>query len=68
MDYAERFWANIEKILKQKNITWTELSRRIDVDRVSLVHTKQHHNLPRAERLKKLSEALGVTSDELINV
>lgn len=68
MDYAERFWANIERILKQKNITWTELSRRINVDRVSLVHTKQHHNLPRADRLKNLSEALEVTSDELLNI
>lgn len=68
MDYGTRFWANIERILKEENITWTELSKRLGIDRVCLVHSKQNKNLPRAERLKKLSEVLGVTSDELINV
>lgn len=68
MDYSERFWANIERIIQEKNMTWTELSRRLGIARINLVHSKSYHNVPRAERLKKLSEVLETSADELINV
>lgn len=68
MDYGTRFWANIERLVKEKNLNWTELSRLLNMSRVGLIHAKSLKSIPRAERLKKLSDVLGVTVDELLNI
>ncbi len=66
--YAYKFWKNLEKILYRQGVSWSELARRLDIQRTSLVHAKANHHLPRIERLIKISEVLDVSLDDLLEL
>ena len=66
--YSYKFWDNLEHILSEQDVSWSELARRLDIQRTSLVHAKANHHLPRIERLLKISEVLNVPLSELLEL
>lgn len=66
--YAYKFWENLESILYGQDVSWSELARRLDIQRTSLVHAKANHHLPRIERLIKISEVLDVSLEDLLKL
>ena len=66
--YAYKFWENLEDILEEKEVSWSELARRLEIQRTSLVHAKANHHLPRIERLIKISEVLHVSLEDLLKL
>ena len=67
-EYSVRFWNNLERLTKEKGVSWSALARELKIDRVSLMHTKSRHNLPRVERLLLIAEILEVSLDDLLNI
>lgn len=66
--YAYKFWENLESILSDKDVSWSELARCLNIQRTSLVHAKANHHLPRLERLIKISEVLDVSLEDLLKL
>ena len=66
--YAYKFWENLEGVLYDKEVSWSELARRLEIQRTSLVHAKANHHLPRIERLIKISEVLNVSLEDLLKL
>lgn len=66
--YSKKFWDNLEAILSEKDVSWSELARRLEIERTSLVHAKAKHHLPRLERLIKMSDVLHVSLDDLLKL
>lgn len=66
--YSKKFWDNLEDILSEKGVSWSELARRLCVERTSLAHAKSSRHLPRIERLLVISEVLDVTLDRLLKL
>ena len=66
--YSKKFWDNLERVLSDRGVSWSELARRLEIERTSLAHAKAKHHLPRIERLIRISEVLDVTLDELLKL
>ncbi|MCM3128984.1 LexA family protein [Paenibacillus provencensis] len=60
------FAQNLRRIRESKNITKSELARRIEVSDVQIGYWENGKNEPRMGKVQQLADALGVTMDELI--
>lgn len=58
---------NLEKILKQKNVSQAQLARWCGVSRVAVTYWVQGKNRPSYEMLNKIAEVLNCSMDELTN-
>ena len=63
---SERFWANVERIANEKDISWNEISRRSGISRQNLTKNKRCLTEPRLSTIVKIAKALETTPDSLI--
>lgn len=59
-------YMDIKKTRENKRLTQEELAEAIGVSRTAVAMWETKHILPRASRLTKLADILGVTVDELL--
>lgn len=64
----ELFTTNLKKMLKEKNMTYSELSNKIGVKASTVSMWMNGSNLPRMELLAEISEALGTSIAALFGV
>lgn len=62
LNIAER----VKKLRKEKNLSQAELAKQVDVHVTHISRIETERYTPSVELLKKLSEALGVSTDFLI--
>jgi transcriptional regulator with XRE-family HTH domain len=62
MEFPER----LEKLLKLKEITQTELAKRLNIRRTSISDWKRNNSFPYADVAVKMAELLGTTVEELV--
>ena len=63
-DFGER----LRKIRREKGITQSQLSETSGISRRMLVHYESVVKMPPLEKVKKIAQALGVSSDELLGM
>ena len=60
------FWANVERIANEKDISWNEISRRSGISRQNLTKNKRCLTEPRLSTIVKIAKSLETTSDSLV--
>ena len=58
---------SISRYRKLRDLTQAELAAKINVHQTQITHWETERSKPRKEYLTKLSEALGVTMDDLVD-
>lgn len=58
---------NIKKIRQQKGLSQAELAEKSQVDNKSLSRYELGSSIPPADALKNIADALGISSDALLN-
>jgi transcriptional regulator with XRE-family HTH domain len=66
--FLQRLGENISRIRKEKKITQIELGHRCDFDRSNMRRIESGRTNPTILTLKKISEGLEVTLEELVRV
>lgn len=60
------FKENLKNLLKERNITQAELSRKLNVDRSSITNYIKGNREPNLEQLEKIKNALACSYDDLL--
>lgn len=60
------FKENLKNLLKERNITQAELSRKLNVDRSSITNYIKGNREPNLEQLEKIKNFLGCSYDDLL--
>lgn len=60
------FKENLKNLLKEKNITQAELSRKLNVDRSSITNYIKGNREPNLEQLEKIKNFLACSYDDLL--
>jgi transcriptional regulator with XRE-family HTH domain len=62
----EGFAKRLKQLRLQKNFSQSELGEKVGVHYTHIGHYEKGHSMPKTQTLQLLAEALGVTSDYLI--
>lgn len=60
------FKENLKNLLKERNITQAELSRKLNVDRSSITNYIKGNREPNLEQLEKIKNILACSYDDLL--
>jgi transcriptional regulator with XRE-family HTH domain len=64
----ESFGQRLRQARRDKGLTQEQLAKLSEISRRAIVHYENHGRRPPIEKLKKLSEALGISANILIGV
>jgi len=62
----KKFRERLREWRLKRNLTQEELARKADVPTISVSHFETGHRFPNAESLRRLADALGVSTDYLL--
>jgi len=62
----KKFRERLREWRQKRDLTQEELARKADVPTISVSHFETGHRFPNAESLRRLADALGVTTDYLL--
>lgn len=60
------FKENLKNLLKERNVTQAELSRKLNVDRSSITNYIKGNREPNLEQLEKIKNILACSYDDLL--
>lgn len=66
--YRDRFWENLDRIRKERGLSWNALSYRLGIPSSALFHAKSVKSIPRAENMQLYANALDVPVSELFDI
>lgn len=65
-DISKKFGANLKKIRLEKNMSQGDICRALEVDRAYISNLESGKRNPTLATIKRLADALGVSSDKLL--
>ena len=62
---VDAFYARVHGIMKNRGLEWKDMARRMGIDESTLSMMRKTRKVPDVLTMRKISDALGVTFDEL---
>ena len=63
---SEKFWSNVESVMKERGMSWAELALKLSIDRRTLASKKSSRSNVSIGSAKEMAEAMGTSIERLV--